>query len=61
MHPVSSVCIVNQEVCNMQKKWIEAIKKYSILVTLSNEILQAEFINKQVKYLNNLTSEIVYF
>lgn len=61
MHPVNSICIVNQEICNMQKRWIEAIKKYSILVTLSNEILQAEFINKQVKYLNNLTKEIVYF
>ena len=61
MHPVNSLCIVNQEVCNMQKRWIESIKKYSILVTLSNEILQAEFINKQVKYLNNLTKEIVYF
>jgi hypothetical protein len=61
MHPVNSLCIVNQEVCNMQKRWIESIKKYSILVTLSNEILQAEFINKQVKYLNNLTKEIIYF
>jgi len=61
MHPVNSICIVNQEVCNMQKRWIESIKKYSILVTLSNEILQAEFINKQVQYLNNLTKEIVYF
>ena len=61
MHPVNSICIVNQELCNMQKRWIESIKKYSVLVTLSNEILQAEFINKQVEYLNNLTKEIVYF
>jgi len=61
MHPVNSICIVNQEVCRMQKRWIEAIKKYSILVTLSNEILQAEFINKQNQYLNNLTKEINYF
>jgi len=61
MHPVNSICIVNQEICRMQKKWIEAIKKYSILITLSNEILQAEFINKQIEYLNNLTKEIIYF
>jgi len=61
MHPVNSICIVNQEICNMQKRWIESIKKYSILITLSNEILQAEFINKQIEYLNNLTKEIVYF
>jgi len=61
MHPVSSICIVNQEICNMQKRWVESIKKYSILVTLSNEILQAEFINKQNEYLNNLTKEINYF
>jgi len=61
MHPVNSICIVNQEICNMQKRWIESIKKYSILVTLSNEILQAEFINKQVECLNNLAKEIIYF
>jgi len=61
MLPVNSICVVNQEICNMQKRWIESIKKYSILVTLSNEILQAEFINKQVQYLNNLSKEIVYF
>ena len=61
MHPVSSLCIVNQEICRMQKRWIESIKKYSILVTLSNEILQAEFINKQSEYLNNLKREIVHF
>jgi len=61
MHPVNYICIVNQEICKMQKRWIEAIKKYSILVTLSNEILQAEFINKQIEYLNNLTKEIIYF
>ena len=61
MHPVNLICIVNQEICRMQKRWIEAIKKYSILVTLSNEILQAEFINKQIEYLSNLTKEIIYF
>jgi len=61
MQPVNSICIVNQDICNLQKRWIESIKKYSILVTLSNEILQAEFINKQVHYLNSLTKEIVYF
>ena len=60
MHPVNSVCIVNQEICKMHKRWIESIKKYSILVTLSNEILQAEFINKQIEYLNNLSKEITY-
>jgi hypothetical protein len=61
MHPVNAICIINQELCNMQKKWIESIKKYSVLVTLSNEILQAEFINKQIEYLNSLAKEIVYF
>ena len=60
MNPVNTICIVNQEICKMQKRWIESIKKYSILITLSNEILQAEFINKQSEYLNNLTKEIIY-
>ena len=60
MHPVNSICIVNQEICNMQKRWVESIKKYSVLITLSNEILQAEFINKQNGYLSNLSKEINY-
>ena len=60
IQPVNCICIVNQEICKMQKRWIESIKKYSILITLSNEILQAEFINKQIEYLNNLTNEIIY-
>jgi len=60
MHPVNSICIVNQEICRMQKRWIESIKKYSILITLSNEILQAEFINKQIEYLSNLRKELIY-
>jgi hypothetical protein len=59
--PVSSICIVNQEICKMQKRWIESIKKYSILITLSNEILQAEFINRQVEYLADLTKEMTHF
>jgi hypothetical protein len=57
LYPVNSIVIVNQEICNMQKKWIESIKKYSILVTLSNEILQTEFISKQYEYLEDMTKE----
>jgi hypothetical protein len=57
LYPVNSIVIVNQEICNMQKKWIESIKKYSILVTLSNEILQTEFISKQYEYLDDMTKE----
>jgi hypothetical protein len=58
LYPINSIVVINQEICNMQKKWIESIKKYSILVTLSNEILQTEFISKQYEYLENMTKEI---
>jgi hypothetical protein len=61
LYPVNSIVIVNQEICYMQKKWLESLKKYSVLITLSNEILQAEFIAKQREYLDNITNELYHY
>jgi hypothetical protein len=61
MYPVNPVVIVNQEICYMQKKWLESLKKFSILATLSNEILQAEFVAKQLEYLDNITDELYHY
>jgi hypothetical protein len=48
----------NSEICDMQKKWIYSMKKHSILITESNEILQIEFFNKQRKYVKELLAGV---
>jgi len=44
----------NTNLCLAQKKWLNSLKKYSILITQSNEMLSAEFFNKQRKYINEM-------
>jgi hypothetical protein len=35
----------NQFMCETQKKWLDAKIKYATLITKSNDMLQAEFVN----------------
>lgn len=39
---------------DVQKKWFDNIKKYAVLVTKSNEVLQAEYLEKQVRYIEDI-------
>ncbi|MDR0429018.1 MAG: hypothetical protein LBH58_00880 [Tannerellaceae bacterium] len=52
----SSVPVETSEstICNMNYDWIESLKKYSTLITKSNELLQAAFFDKQRYYINNM-------
>jgi hypothetical protein len=43
--------IFHSEFCNLQKKWLMALKRQSMLISQSNEILQMEFFEKQREYL----------
>jgi hypothetical protein len=61
LYPVNCIVITNQEICYMQKKWLESLKKFSVLITLSNEILQAEFIAKQQEYIENIFNELFHY
>jgi hypothetical protein len=54
IYPVSPVTIGNNVMCVMHKKWLDSLKKYSTLITQSNEMAQAEFFNKQREYLHKL-------
>jgi hypothetical protein len=42
--------VSHSEVCATHKKWLLALQRQSVLITLSNEILQSEFFDKQRKY-----------
>jgi hypothetical protein len=61
MYAASPVLIKNQEICNLNKKWLESMKKISVLITQSNETLQLEFINKQNEYINTITDSLLYY
>jgi hypothetical protein len=51
----------NKSIGDMHKKWMEAQKKYSILITGSNEMLQVDFIDKQRDLIENITTNAFYF
>ncbi|MDR2057665.1 MAG: hypothetical protein LBP83_05180 [Dysgonamonadaceae bacterium] len=61
LHPVNSVFIYNQGISFMHKKWLESLKKYSVLITQSNEILQTKFIAKQREYIENITNNLLFY
>ncbi|MDR2843217.1 MAG: hypothetical protein LBV57_01045 [Candidatus Symbiothrix sp.] len=58
---VNPIIIRNYEISNLHKNWIESMKKSSILITHSNELLQVEFINKQREHIENLSKDLVYY
>lgn len=44
----------NPKLCQAHKRWLNSLKKYSSLISQSNEILSAEFFNKQREYINEM-------
>lgn len=49
----------NREITDRHKHWIDSLKKYSSLITHSNELLQADFFNEQRNYVNNIGDKIL--
>jgi len=47
----------NTSICIYHKKWLESLKKYSILMTASNEALQIDFFSRQKRYLDDLMND----
>jgi len=52
---VEPITISNKELCTIHKKWIDSMRKYSTLISLSNEILQVRYFNKQRTYIEEIT------
>jgi hypothetical protein len=61
VYSVNAVIIRNQEICAMHKKWLESMKKHSVLITQSNEILQTEFIFRQREYIENIDKNLSFY
>jgi len=49
------IMTINSEVTAFHKVWIDSLKKYSVLMTGSNERLQTEFIDRQRESLKRIT------
>ncbi len=60
VHAINPLIISSPKLCLFQKKWLESIRKYSVLITQSNELVQSEFFNKQRSYIENM-SNVVYW
>ena len=49
----------SQEITTRHRLWIDSLKKYCTVISRSNELLQAEFLNKQRDYINNMETNIL--
>ncbi|MDR1762489.1 MAG: hypothetical protein LBR64_00835 [Dysgonamonadaceae bacterium] len=61
IYETNSVAIMSMEMCQMHKRWIDSLKKSSVLITQSNEILQAAFLSKQKEYIESITNDLYYY
>ncbi len=53
-HYFNTILISDPEVCESHKEWLESLKKYSILVTQSNEMIQEQYFDKQRAYIDHV-------
>lgn len=49
----------NKKITGRHRYWIDSLKKYSTLISQSNELVLADFSNKQRGYLNNIAEDIM--
>jgi hypothetical protein len=65
---INPMIVNNPEICAIQKRWLYSWKRQSICITQSNEIMQADFFDKQREYLDEIIGskniklpEVIYF
>jgi hypothetical protein len=46
--------INSRSFAKVHKKWFDTVRKYSVLITRSNEMLRADFLEKQRMYIANI-------
>ncbi|MDR0507558.1 MAG: hypothetical protein LBH32_12210 [Dysgonamonadaceae bacterium] len=52
LYNTTPIIIRCSEICEIQRNWLRTVKMYSTLISLSNEILQTAFFDKQKEYAN---------
>jgi len=50
---INPISITHPAIGEKHRKWISSVKKYSMLITKSNEMLQTEYFDKQREFINS--------
>jgi len=53
----SPICITNSAICKIHREWVNSLKRYSALISGTNENIMYEFLSKQYEYVNNMDKE----
>lgn len=61
LYSVNSVYLYDTKVTQMHRKWFDSLKKYSVLITQSNELAQVNFIDKQREEVENITESLLSY
>ncbi|GHU71208.1 hypothetical protein FACS189413_12630 [Bacteroidia bacterium] len=61
IHGINSIVINNENLCTRHKNWFDHLKKSSMLITQSNEIIQMQFLNKQREYIETITEDLLLY
>jgi hypothetical protein len=56
---ISPLYTTNNFVFTSHKKWIDSLKKYSTLISQSNELLQSKFFNEQYNYITEASTNLL--
>jgi hypothetical protein len=59
INSMEPVTITNLNLCAIHKKWLDSMRKYSTLISQSNEILQVKYFNKQRVYIEEIVENLV--
>jgi len=54
LYSINPLVTRDHQLCSLHERWIKSLKKYSTFITQSNELLQAEFFDKQQEYVDTL-------
>ena len=55
IYSISAIDSYNARLCQIQKEWIDSLKRYSVLISESGEMQRFEYMKKQREYIDNIT------
>ena len=54
VYSINSMDSQNPQICNLQKKWIQSLKRHSILISESGEMQRIKFLEEQKNIIEKL-------
>jgi hypothetical protein len=52
--------VTNVDIINSHKNWVASLKRYSVLISQSNELSQSIFLDRQRKCIDNITNDLYF-